>query len=430
MAGLAASAGGTTVLAALAPAWGGTRSDAAPVLAGASAASPTRTARRWRHGLVAAQAAIATTLLISASLLLTSFRELGRVPLGFDGDRVLTLEMPLLYAKYTLPGAKARFQGELLERMRAIPGIVDIGLASAVPFRGRDGLVQIGRPGVERMDLVRERRVDPGYFRVLHVGAIRGRLLSETDRDVTTPVTVISESYARLAFGADDPIGQSVGTSPAREVVGVVADLRYASLEQDPTPSIYVPEAQAQQASMIFSIVARTGANAGVASLVPAIRRAIREIDPALPAVNFTTVGQLVDASVANRRFYTVATTAFATIALLLTAVGLVVVIARVVGERRRELAIRAALGATMRSLAIVATRDALGAVGVGVAAGLVGAYAGAAVLAQFLFHVAPRSPATYSSVAVLVVGVAALAAWGPVRRFDRIALATLLKPE
>jgi predicted permease len=423
----AAMATVTTVLAAVVPAWGGTRSDAARLLAGASAASSSRSALRWRHGLVGAQAAIATALLISASLLLTSFWELGRVPLGFDGRKVLTVELRLLDTKYALPGAKARFEDELVTRVRAIPGIADVGITSAVPFRVGDRLVQIHRPGGEKMDFVRERRVDPGYFRALHVAPIRGRLLDYTDRDVTTPVTVISESYARLAFGGDDPVGQKVG---AREVVGVVADLRYASLEQDPTPSIYVPEAQAQQAGMVFSIVARAEASASAVSLVPAIRRVIRDIDPALPAMNFTTVDQLVDASVANRRFYTVATVSFATIALLLTVVGLIVIVARVVTERRRELAIRAALGATMSTLARVATRDALIAVGVGVAIGVAGAYAGSAVFAQFLFHVAPRSPTAYSSVALLVLGVATLAAWGPIRRFDRVSLAILLRRE
>jgi predicted permease len=417
----------TTVLAAVAPAWGGTRTDAAPLLSGASAASSTRSALRWRHGLVAAQAAIATALLISASLLLTSFWELGRVPLGFDGGKVLTVELRLLDAKYSALGAKPRFEEELVARVRAIHGITDVGLASAVPFTGRDGLAQISRPGVAKMDMVRIRRVDPGYFRVLHVEPIRGRLIDDTDRDATTPVTVVSSSYARVAFGAEDPIGQQVGT---RQVVGVVADLHYASLEDDPTPSIYVPEAQAEQAGMVFSVVARMDATGNSATVVPAIRRAIRAIDPAVPAVNFTTVDKLVDASVANRRFYTVATVSFATIALLLTVVGLIVVVARVVAERRREMAIRLALGATVDRLTRVATRDVLLAVAVGATSGLAAAYAGSAALAQFLFHVAPRSTSIYAASSALVVSVAVLAVRLPLRRFANGSLSEMLRPD
>ena len=180
----------------------------------------------------------------------------------------------------------------------------------------------------------------------------------------------------------------------------------------------------------MFSIVARTEAMASVASVVPAIRRVIHEMDPALPPMNFTTIDELIDVSIASRRFYTVATAAFATMALLLTTIGLAVVVARVVAERRRELAIRAALGATMSALARVATRDALIAVCLGVAIGLGGALAGSMVLDQFLFHVAPRSPMTYAAVAFLVVSVAPLAAWGPVRRFERASLAVMLKSE
>jgi hypothetical protein len=255
-------------------------------------------------------------------------------------------------------------------------------------------------------------------------------VFNDLDRENSSQVTVISEAYARLAFGTDDPIGKKIGTSPEREVVGVVADLRYASLEQDPTPSIYDPEAQSEQRSMLFSIVARTEAAASAASVVPAIRRAIRAIDPALPAMNFTTVEELVDASVANRRFYTVATVSFAAIALLLTVVGLIIIIARVVTERRRELAIRAALGATMSALARAAARDALTAVSIGVAFGLGGAYVGASALGHFLFHVAPRSPAAYAFVAFLMLCVAALAAWAPVRRFSQTSLSVLLTPQ
>jgi len=420
----------TTLLAAVAPAWGGTRFDPTSMLTGAAnSASATRSTLRWRHGLVAAQAAIATALLISASLLLTSFWQLGRVPLGFDGDKVVTVELRLLDSKYMISGWMIRrFQEDLVVRVRAIPGIADAGLASTVPFLGFDFPAAIARAGSDKTEMVKNRVVDPGYFRVLRIPPIRGRLLSDTDRDNMPRVTVVSQAYARKAFGTDDPIGQKIGSSPAMEIVGVVGDLHYAGLEHDPTPAIYVP--MAQEPRPLFSIVLRTDATVSAASVVPAIRGAIRELDPALPAMDFTTIDQIIDASVANRRFYTVATVSFATIALLLTVVGLIVVVARVVAERRRELAIRAALGATMSILVRVATRDALSAVCIGVAIGLAGAYVGSVVLAQFLFHVAPRSPATYAAVTGLVLGVAALAAWGPVRRFDRTSLAAMLKAE
>jgi predicted permease len=425
----AAMAAVTTILAAVAPAWGGTRFDAAGMLTGAITASATRATLRWRQGLVAAQAAIATALLISATLLLASFWQLGRVPLGFKGERVVTVEVQLLDFKYMAGGwAIRRFQDDLIARLRTIPGIAEIGLASSVPFRGFDYPGRFGRTGSDKTEMAKNRVVDEGYFKSLGIAPVRGRLLNEMDRELAPPVTVISDSYAHKVFGAENPIGQMIGPSPGMQVVGVVRDMRYAGLEQDPTPAIYIPRAQEPRPT--FYIVARMETNGSVGSTVTAIRSVVREIDRSVPVTDFMTIGQAIDASVANRRFYTVATAAFATIALLLTVVGLGVVVARVVAERRRELAIRAAMGATMSILATVATRDALAAVCLGVGIGLATAYAGSVVLAQFLFQVAPRSLTTYSSVAALVLCVATLAAWARVRRLDRMSIAGLLKAE
>ena len=416
-----------TLLAAVAPAWGGTRTDAgAQLTRAASTASAARHAVRWRHALIGVQAAIATALLISAALLLTSFWRLGQVPLGFDGDEVLTVEMRLLDPKYRQPGAVARFQDELLQRVRAIPGVTEAGLTSAVPFRGVDFTLMLGRPGVERTHTAKGRYVDSAYFRVLRIPLIRGRLLSAADRAGQRPVVVISESYAREVFGAEDPLGKQILYDGPLDVVGVVSDVRYTGFENDPRPAVYFPRAQAP--SGLICVVART--TPGVAGVIPAIHRAIREVDPSVPPMNLTTLDRIIDASVANRRFYTVATTGFAVIALLLTTVGLTIVVARVVAERRREMAIRAALGATMARLALHATRDAILAVSAGTLLGLAAAYAASAMLAQFLFQVTPRSPVMYSAVAALVLGIAVVAAWGPVRGLERVSLSKVLRAE
>jgi putative ABC transport system permease protein len=419
----------TTTLAAVAPAYGGTRLDAGAILTRAmSAASAGRQTVRWRQALLGTQAAIGTALLISAALLLTSFWQLRRVPLGYDGDQAMTVELRLLDARYVMRWSIRRFQDELIARVRTIPG-VEAAMASAVPFAGSfDPPVDLKIPGFEKPALVRYRRVDPDYFRLLRVPAVRGRLLTDADRDGTTPVAVISESLARQAFGTENPIGRTIGSSPVLQVVGVVADLYYANLERDPGPSFYIP--RAQDPTPIFSLIVRVNATTSTTSVVSAIRREIREMDPALPIPNFATIGQLVDTSVANRRFYTVATVAFASLALLLTIAGLIVVVGRVVSERRTELAIRSALGASSTNLVHVATRSALLAASIGVAVGIGAAYAASGVLGRFLFQVAPRSPGTYSAVAVTVLTVATLAALVPVRRFNRAPLAALLKAE
>jgi putative ABC transport system permease protein len=164
--------------------------------------------------------------------------------------------------------------------------------------------------------------------------------------------------------------------------------------------------------------------------IVDQIRRVLRDIDPSLPAVNVAMVDQIVDATIAGRRFYSVATGAFAVVALTLTTIGLALVVARAVAERRRELAIRSALGATLLALARAAVGDAMVAITGGVFVGLVFAAIGSVLIAQFLFGIAARSPDAYGGSALLVIGVAGVAAWFPMRRFARLPLAVLLRQD
>lgn len=438
----AAAAGMTTVLATLAPAWRGARVDLmAAFKAASTGASPDRSTARWRQTLVGLQAAIATALLLTAVLLIVSFWRLSHVPLGFDGERVLTLEMRLIDPKYLpprpAPGAPpdsspppspalVAFQEHLLAGVRALPGVLEAGLTSAVPFRGVDFVYVLNRVGQTKSVAGNARFVDPGYFSVLKVPLKRGRLFADTDTATSPQVVVISESYARAMFGNDDPIGQRIEARTTAEVVGVVGDMRYQSFGSDPYPAIYFPRMQSP--SELICVVARTAPNAG--NLGPAIRQVVRALDPNLPAMNLTTVDQIVTASVADRRFYTLATTAFASLALGLTVVGLIVVISRAVAERRRELAIRAALGATASRLVRLIARQGLAPVLVGAGAGLAVAFASARVLQQFLFGVTPRAPLIFAGVAALVVGIAAVAALVPARKAAETAPATALRSE
>jgi ABC-type antimicrobial peptide transport system permease subunit len=162
----------------------------------------------------------------------------------------------------------------------------------------------------------------------------------------------------------------------------------------------------------------------------PAIMRAVRASDPTVPPMKLSTIDDIVDATVANRRFYTVATVVFASIAFFVTAVGLVVVVARIVAERRRELAIRAALGATAVDVARHASRDSVAGIVGGSCLGLTAAYVAAPALDQFLFGVAARSMATYAAVATLMIAVAVVGVWAPMRGFARMSLAAVLKAE
>ena len=433
----ASAAGLVTILSALAPAWRGARLDIVSTLKRATAAaSADRSIARWRHGLVGFQVAVATALLICAGLMLTSFWRLGHVPLGFDGNKVLTVEMRLIDPKYLphkdasgamVPStAVAAFQRDLLDRIGALPGVEQAGLTSAVPFRGVDFLFVLNRVGEKRNVGGNARFVDPGYFSVMRMPAIRGRVFSETDVADSRKVVVISESYARQMFGDEYPLGKAIDYNGPVEVAGVVRDVRYLGFDKDPRPAIYFP--RAQWPSELICVVARAAPNAG--DLGPAIRQAIRAIDPSVPAMNLTTIDRIINESVADRRFCTTATSAFGGVALLLTVVGLVVIVARAVVERRRELAIRAALGATGSALVQLVVRQGLGPVVVGAGVGVAGAYVSANTLARFLFHVTPREPLIYATVAMLIIIVAVMASLLPARRVTHLAPAVVLRAE
>jgi ABC-type antimicrobial peptide transport system permease subunit len=304
--------------------------------------------------------------------------------------------------------------------------VLDVGLTSAVPFRGTDFTCVLNRVGSTHDIVGNGRFVDAGFFRVMHVAPVRGRVFADSDRAGAANVAVISESYARNMFGADDPIGQAIAYDKPLTVVGIVGDVHYAAADKAPRPAIYLVRAQWPQ--NLICLVARTSPAAG--DLGPAVRRVVHDLDPSIPAMNLTTLDQIVRDSVADRRFFTAATTAFAVLALLLTAIGLSVVVSRTVVERRRELAIRAALGAAVAQLTRLAAAQGLWPVIAGAALGLASTAAGATVLRGFLFGVAPRAPWAYALVAVVIVTVGAAACLIPARRATDASPASLLRAE
>lgn len=425
----AAMAAITTILAAVAPAWGGTRANAtATMTRAASAGTAGRSTVTGRHALISAQAALTTVLLIVSALLLNSLWHLGQVPLGFDPRDVLAVNMQLLDVKYRAPGAMTAFQEELLRGARGIPGVATAGLTSAIPFRGFDARADVQVPESDRRERVRVRYVDSAFFAAFRVPILGGRMLSNGDGASSPAVAVVSEAFVRRVFGGANPVGKTISLSRPTQIVGVVGDMRYNGLDKEASAAVYVPRLQYPRP--LSTLVVRLNAGTSHRAVVEHIRRVLHDIDPGLPAVNAATVDQVVDATVAGRRFYSVATGAFGIVALTLTTVGLALVVARAVGERRRELAIRSALGATLITLARAAVADALVAVVGGVCAGLLLAGVGSVLITRFLFQIAPRSPDVYGGSAMVVVGIAAAAAWLPIRRFARLPLAQMLRED
>jgi len=227
-------------------------------------------------------------------------------------------------------------------------------------------------------------------------------------------------------FGAEDPLGQTFDFDGPVEVVGVVGDLRYVSHEQEGRPAVYF--SRSQEPSELMCLVVRTAP--GVANMGAALRAAVRDVDPTLPPMNITTIDRIISESVADRRFYTTTTVAFAVLALLLTGTALVIVIARAAVERRRELAIRSALGAPAGRLMSLVARQGAIPVAYGVVAGLGAAWFGTKVLQQFLFEIDPRDPLVFAVAGLVTITIGAVSSFVPARRVGTLPPAVVLRSE
>jgi putative ABC transport system permease protein len=397
-----------TLAGTFAPLRRATKTDFATTMHGTRSPLRTRGARwNWQQSVIGAQSAITTALLISAALLMASFWRLGHMPLGFDGDRVLAVEMRLLDPKYRDSTRLAAFQADVLTGIRAIPGVREAGLTSAVPFRGVDFSYQFDRATTAGQLSAAGRFVDSSYFGVMRIPLVRGRLFGRYDDGSRPHVVVISESFAREMFGAADPIGQPIDSAAAKTVIGVVRDVRYAGFDREPKPAIYFPRSQFP--NELVCIVART--TLPLAAAQREVSRVIHGVDPLVPAMNTTTIDRIVERSTAGRRFYTVATIAFSGLALALTIAGLAAIVSRSVVERRRELAIRSAIGAQSSALMAAVARDGMMPVAIGCLVGVFAAEFGTKLLAAFLFQTPSRDPIATILVPVGQVAIALLAA-------------------
>jgi ABC-type antimicrobial peptide transport system permease subunit len=258
------------------------------------------------------------------------------------------------------------------------------------------------------------------------VPLVRGRLLSDRDTMGSPRVMVVSEEYARQMFGSEEPLGKMIDFDGPVEVVGIVADLRYKSFDTDPTAAAYFPSAQ--EPNELTCVVARLTPTAG--NLEPALRAIVKDLDPDLPAMNITTINRIVSDSVRDRRFYTTVTSALASLALLLTVGGLIVVVSRAVVERRREMAIRAALGARSLDLVRSVMVPGITPVVAGIASGLAVVGASASLLQQFLFQTSPHRPAISAGVSILVLAAALLGTLLPARRAAKVSPSAVLRAE
>lgn len=377
--------------------------------------------RRLLRGVTMIQTALTLALLVGAGLLIRTMGNLTRVQTGYSINRILTMSVTAVQGDWT------DFHTRALERVSRLPGVEHAAFAWGVPLTGNNwpGRVEIeGQPAAsresERLTLPL-RAITPDYFKVLGLSMTAGREFRDTDKRQAPSVAIVNQALVDRYFRNANPIGKKIWfrgpKQPATEIVGVVANGRTDDLTQTATPEIYLSLWQATAYSK--HLVVRSSADPR--ALVSSVSRELRSVDPTVSIENAKTLEQIRADSLASRIFAMQLLVGFSIVASVLTLVGIYGVLSLSVASRRREIAIRTAVGATRRDILSLVLGEGFRLVGVGVLIGLAAAIAFSRILKTFLFGVEPTDPLTLIAVGSLFTCVALFSCWVPARRATRV---------
>lgn len=400
------------VLFGLLPAWRSTAGDAIALRAG-RADSPARGPRRLQRALVVAEIALSIIPLVAAGLMLRSFANLQSAPLGFGPDRVITAWMPVSYRKFSELGAKWKVHQDVMDRLRAIPGVEAVSAGSPPPFHSLRFTRFYGRysdgPPAATATL---QTVMPGYLPLVGTRLIAGRDFTSDDVILQRPVVIVDARIARELWPAG-AVGQRLAVSgrPVAnlEVIGVTEPVRVTSVREDGVPHLFLPY---HRFAIEMALVIKTDLDAAV--LAPAIRKAAAEAGTGRAVFDVWPLQTYVDRSIADTRFMMLVLAGFAMAALLLAAIGLYGTLSYLTSQRSREFGVRLALGASSRQILRLVAGEGLVLTAIGAVAGLAGAAGAARVLRGLLYGVGPLDPATLAGVTGLVVVLAIAACVKP----------------
>ncbi|MBV8517477.1 MAG: ABC transporter permease [Acidobacteria bacterium] len=401
-------------------------------------AGDTLAVRFFRSALVVVEIALATALLSAGALVLVSLRRLAANDPGFNPHGVLTFRIA---APESMRGDNARLValfGGIQQRIAALPGVTAVSATTVLPLSSDDNTATFhieGRPEApgDGMPSGKYRRVLPGFPAALGIKVVRGRAFDARDTPSSPRYAVIDEAAAQRYWPGQDPIGKRITYSELdaqeirwRTIIGVVGSIRHGSLGERPVPHVYFDALQAADSSMTYVVRSALPAS----SLVASIRAAVHAIDPSLPVDRILPMDAYVSASLAQPRFGTAVLSAFALVALFLTAVGIYGLLAYLVTERRRELAVRMAVGADERMVLRFVLREGLRLALAGVVVGVIAALAAGRALGSVLYAVTATNPAAYAAVALTLLAVAIVASWVPARRAAALDPALALRVE
>ena len=383
---------------------------------------------RLRSLLVVSEVAIALVLLIGATLLMRSFTRLLDVAPGFNPEKVLTLELQLADlapSRYESKDEQVKFFDQLFARLQSLPGVANAGGVLSLPLSGASESTDVILEGQEAVPAGQRPEADytivtPGYFATLQIPLLQGRQSSAQDKLGEPLVIVINDILAARLWPGQDAIGKRLRVGfekEPREVVGVVGSIKQAALDAEARPAMYMQHAQSPT-NRLTVLVRTTGEPLAIAG---AVREQVRAIDKDVPVTQVQTMEKVLGASVAQPRFSMLLVGLFASLALILSAVGIYGVMAYSVSRRAHEIGVRMALGAGAGQVLKLVLKDGMSLALAGIGVGLVGAFGLTRLMASLLFGVGAKDPVTFASVAVFLAFVAFIACYIPARRATKV---------
>ena len=382
--------------------------------------------RRLRDALVVAEVAIALILVIGASLLIETLARLRAVNPGFSASGILTADVTVPIARYSDSAKRHRFYQDVLDRVRAIPGVRSVGATSDLPYTSRGNTMSLAvegrpvQPSLQQDALFR--LVSAGYLETIGARLKEGRFIDSSDGEDRLPVVVINETLARQYWPNETALGQRIDTGTGdgnpkwMTVVGVVKDIRERGIDWAVRPAVYVPFPQTTISFFLPSEIAVQTSREPL-SVAKALQRAVWSVDAEQPISNIRTMDSIVDDELAQRAQILRLLGAFAGLALLLAALGIHGVLSYIVSQRTREIGLRMAIGASRRDIVRAILGVSVRLTGAGLVIGVAGAMAATRLLATFLFGVSALDPKIFAVVSALLGAIALVASYLPTRR-------------